>query len=87
MPVLSGLGMRGDFVFKGEGEGRGVEGVCGALFGIALLEEVPKFSLATRGVWRPPPPGASCCGWRVRAGHSRLAGRRAGIGVGAGKEA
>ena len=50
MPVLSGVGMRGEVGFRGEGEGRGVEGVCGALFGIALLEEVPKFSLATRGV-------------------------------------
>ena len=51
--LLSGLGARGDVVFRGDGVARGdwnVGGVAGVVVGVASLVEVPGFCLATRGV-------------------------------------
>ena len=51
--LLSGLGARGDVVFRGDGVARGdwnVGGVAGVVVGVASLVEVPGFCLATRRV-------------------------------------
>ena len=54
--VFSGVECRGEevasgeYVLSGDGEASGDSGVVGVLSDVALLEEMPEFCLATRGV-------------------------------------
>ena len=56
VPVFPGVEWRGEDVASGEdtasgdGEASGDSGVVGVLSDVALLEEMPEFCLATRGV-------------------------------------
>ena len=56
LPVFSGVECRGEevasgeYVLRGDGEASGDSGVDGEAVGVALLEEMPEFCLATRGV-------------------------------------